>query len=357
MTIRKSDGFGSDPPRVVADFAMMPARCFGDLRFGPRHFSVLGLICKHVDKAGVAVITQGSIGRKGNRSRKTVAQSIDDLVAWGYVIEINRGRQTTGMSRGRFKTFAYQVVYSLPEGLRKTFEGASKGLAKRKRRVNHVGYTARVNHVRDNSVQPTWVADSYIPKSDPSASSDIYVGSAARFATPQGGFARGVAADTPPNEGEEIIGKDREQVVIAATGGDNAECIQGAQVETAAPTIVSVLTARPKTRIELMASCKMALEAPRLQNGPRLAVTLLDSLRAADAREAVYDAAQAAETAPDTFSEVDALKQRLRKKIGPNRLARTLMGWEAELPTDMPQGERVAIICKRLGLLAQELAA
>ncbi len=151
----------NDPARrntALVDWAALPARAFGDLRFGPRHYSVLGVICKAADtNTGLAVISQGRIGKKGKRSRQTVAATIDELIEWRYLVRIYRGRKTSSLSKGQFKTFAYSIVYELSEEAQSCFKEASKRRRNKNRRVNHVGYTGHVNHVGDNAVSPAWV--------------------------------------------------------------------------------------------------------------------------------------------------------------------------------------------------------
>ncbi len=124
-------------------------------------------------------------------------------------------------------------------------------------------------------------------------------------------------------------------------------------LKTLGPKSLGAAVRRPK----LMAACWQTLNAPDPRGELSNAKTILSALKDADEREAIYDAAAAADTTPDRLQAIDALKANVRKKIGPNRLTSKLVEWELELPPHMPQAQRVEEFYNRLSALDQELTA
>lgn len=96
---------------VLKNFVVMPRRAMADPML-PTRFQVLMAICIVVDnETGFSTITQRRISERTGLHRNTVGDAIKDLERRGYVRRISRGRQKTGIGRGRFKTFMYEVNF------------------------------------------------------------------------------------------------------------------------------------------------------------------------------------------------------------------------------------------------------
>ena len=98
-------------PRATGlrNFAAVPQRAISDKRFCARHHRVLGAVCRAVNsETCCALISQQSISRWANLARPKIGAVIKDLVAWGYLEVIGRGRS----EYGRFKTHIYRIFYN-----------------------------------------------------------------------------------------------------------------------------------------------------------------------------------------------------------------------------------------------------
>jgi hypothetical protein len=197
---------------VLIDFCAVPRRAFGDKRLQARHLRVLGSICKAVDNAtGLSLITQTRIGELCGRRRTKVASVTAELEAWGYLRKIERGRQSTGLSRGRFRTFVYQVIYRDPSG----------------------GNMGRDPSGGDKALTPPGGTDSYLYKPDLSISSDLL--EVGRFASlPEGG-----SAPSPAQQGKKLDALEEGWREADRLGVDRETWNRFAKAHTAAKAVAT----------------------------------------------------------------------------------------------------------------------
>jgi len=130
----------SESGSVLNDFSAVPTRAAGDRRLRGLHFSILIAVCRAVNKiTGISVISQGAISRRTGRHRSKICVARDDLIEWGYLEKLKRGRR----SRGWFKVLGYRILY----------------------KEDHVPPAGDVDHVPpagDKPMSPTEETDSYL---------------------------------------------------------------------------------------------------------------------------------------------------------------------------------------------------
>lgn len=94
-------------PQEPRRFVMMPQRVIGDNRLKRAHFQVLTCILRARRDDGWCVIGLDRIAEVTNYSRRQTVKTISDLIEWGYLDKVDRGRT----ERGTKKTNAYAVLY------------------------------------------------------------------------------------------------------------------------------------------------------------------------------------------------------------------------------------------------------
>ncbi len=185
----KASVAGSATPRTaLKDWAAVPNRAWSDRRLKERHYAVLGVICSAVDtETGVALISQSRIAKRTGRPRTKIGEIVRDLEGLGYVRPMPRGRQKSGLGKGRFRTLAYEVLYQ---------SLANKQGSKPDSRVTPQG--GDMDRVTpqggDNAVlPPRGVTDSNLYRSDiPTCSYPL--GASARSTSPEGSARSGTLA-------------------------------------------------------------------------------------------------------------------------------------------------------------------
>lgn len=156
-----------DAAHSAKDFAMVPVRAFADRRLKARHLRVLGALCKSYDRAtGCALVSQAKIAERANLSRQLVNKTLPDLVDWGYLTRIKRGRR----QGGQFKTHVYGVLWQ-------------------ERHVNNGVYTDHVTPGGNATVSTPGFTSSYPSRSKLDSSSQTYTRRGVARSAQPGGFA------------------------------------------------------------------------------------------------------------------------------------------------------------------------